>query len=52
MPTFSDKEFEAQNDLRTIIESKKIMKDSKRKKAAMAEAKKQKAALASITKDK
>ncbi len=52
MPHTSDAEFSAQNDLRTIIESKKIMKDSKRKKAAMAMARKEKAALSEITKDK
>ena len=45
-----DAQFEAEQDLRTMIESKKIDKSPKRKKAAMAEARKQKAALATINK--
>lgn len=52
MPHKTEAEFQAEDDLRTIINSKKIMKDSKRKKAAMAMAKKQKAELESVAKGK
>lgn len=50
MPKFNEKQFEAEQDLRTLIDAKKIEKDSKRKKAALAEGRKQKAALSAIAK--
>ena len=48
MPGFNEKEFEAENDLRTMIEAKKIDGSPKRKKAALAMAKKKKAELNKI----
>jgi hypothetical protein len=43
-------QFEAENDLRTLIEAGKIRKSPKRMKAAKAEAKKQKEALKAVEK--
>ena len=46
----TDAQFEAENDLRTLIEAGKIRKSPKRMKAAKAEATKQKKALAAVSK--
>jgi len=48
MPSKTDAQFQAENDLRTLVDANKIRKDSKRMKALKTEAKKQKSALASI----
>lgn len=47
-----DAKYEAENDLRTLIEAEKVKRDKKRYSAAMKMAKEQKAALAEIQEER
>ena len=47
-----EKEWQAEGDLRTLVDAEKIKKDPARMKAAMAKAKEQKTALESVEKKK
>ncbi len=45
---FSDNDFQAENDMRTLIDAEKIKKDSKRMSAALKKGKEQRVALESV----